>query len=112
MDNHYDPKVHHKPWISPGVFPAQKMTTYEHDDSGLGVISKKTEKLKNFRELHEINEAVQQIGNQPFRKFKEFESLCDGEVVVTIEYCTNCGLHSGSTRHDEEKYYNTAISMK
>lgn len=32
------------------------MLNYEHDDSGLGIVSKKIEKLKNFKELYEINE--------------------------------------------------------
>lgn len=32
------------------------MVSYEHNDSGLGVVSKKIEKFKNFKELHEINE--------------------------------------------------------
>jgi hypothetical protein len=34
------------------------MISYEHKDCGLGVIVKKTEKFKNFKELHEINEQV------------------------------------------------------
>ena len=57
MDNHFDRTLHGKPWIAPGVFPLEydvwdiqirKMLNYEHDDSGLGVVSKKIEKLKNF----------------------------------------------------------------
>ena len=31
------------------------MVSYEHNDSGLGVISKKMDKFKNFREKHEID---------------------------------------------------------
>ena len=50
--------------------------------------------------------------SKQFRRFKEFENVLEGEVIVSIEYCTNCSLHSGSTRHDEDKYYNIAISMK
>jgi len=34
------------------------MVIYEHDDSGLGVISKKTEKEKNFRDPYEINKNI------------------------------------------------------
>jgi len=34
------------------------MVTYEHNDSGLGVVQKKIEKFKNFKELHEINEEI------------------------------------------------------
>lgn len=56
---------------------------------------------------------------EDFRKFKEFENLYNGDLVVTIEYwynysifSTNCSQHAGSTRHDEEKYYTFATNLK
>lgn len=50
--------------------------------------------------------------NSDIRNFKEFDTLMNGDLVVTIEYCTNCSTHQGSTRHDEEKYYNYATTLK
>jgi hypothetical protein len=64
------------------------MVKYEHDDSGLGVVHTKIKKFENFRELHEINQEVNQKQEQSksFRRFKEYESITDGELIITIEY--------------------------
>lgn len=40
------------------------------------------------------------------------EELKEKDILVTIEYCTNCKEHEGTTRHDENKYYNTAVELK
>jgi hypothetical protein len=40
------------------------------------------------------------------------ESMENGTIVVTIEYCANCKFHGGTTRHDEEKYMRTAENLK
>ncbi|CAK66291.1 unnamed protein product (macronuclear) [Paramecium tetraurelia] len=110
-DNHYDPKVHAKAWIAPGIF--NQLPKYEHLDSGLVVIHQKNNKMKQFKELSELNEEIQEMQKKDeFRKFKEFENLYNGDLVVTIEYCTNCSQHAGSTRHDEEKYYTFATNLK
>lgn len=40
------------------------------------------------------------------------DDIKENEVIVTIEYCTNCSSHMGTTRHDEQKYLNTALLLK
>ncbi|KAM3139739.1 hypothetical protein pb186bvf_008197 [Paramecium bursaria] len=110
-DNHYDPNIHQKAWIAPGIF--NMLPKYEHLDSGLVVLPKKSVKYKNYKELSEVNEQIQQKQmNSDIRNFKEFDTLMNGDLVVTIEYCTNCSTHQGSTRHDEEKYYSYATTLK
>ena len=38
--------------------------------------------------------------------------MSPNDIVVTIEYCSNCKFHSGTTRHDEEKYLNLALELE
>ena len=35
----------------------------------------------------------------------EYHEMEDGDAVITIEYCHNCELHSLTTRHDPDVYY-------
>ena len=36
----------------------------------------------------------------------------EGEIIVTIEHCTNCHLHQSNTRHVQEKYTLFAKKLK
>ena len=44
--------------------------------------------------------AVSAKGLAGFRHFKELEDIKGEEVAITIEYCTNCHEHKGSTKHN------------
>ena len=48
----------------------------------------KSTKMRNFRELSEVNEQIKQIQEKDsgWRAFVEFKEIQDGEVVITIEY--------------------------
>jgi len=111
LDNHYDPRVHEKPWISSGHLKDYK---YDYNDSGLGFVINKPHKMRNFKERHEQIKEVDDINKKSkgFRHFREYENVINNEIVITIEYCTNCRQHQGSTRHDEEKYAQFANSLK
>lgn len=47
-----------------------------------------------------------------WRNFKEFNTLGENDVIVTIEYCSNCEEHAKSTRHIPEKYQLFARKLK
>lgn len=43
--------------------------------------------MKKYKELSELNEEINLLQSKDeFRKFKEFENLYNGDLVVTIEY--------------------------
>jgi len=111
LDNHYDPRVHEKPWIASGHLKDYK---YDYNDSGLGYIINKPLKMRHFKERHEQIKEVDDINKKSkgFRHFREYENVINNEIVITIEYCTNCRQHQGSTRHDEEKYAYFANTLK
>lgn len=111
LDNHYDPRIHEKAWIAPGSLKDYK---YNYNDSGLGYVVTKPLKMKNFKERHEQTKEVEDIYKKTkgFRYFREYDNVLNNEIVVTIEYCTNCRHHQGSTRHDEEKYAYFANTLK
>ena len=46
------------------------------------------------------------------RKFREYDHLKQNDIMMTIEYCTNCKEHQISTRHDEQKYYELSQRVK
>ena len=40
--------------------------------------------------------------NKEFRNYKELEDIRETDVIITIEYCTNCAEHASTTRHNEQ----------
>ncbi|CAD8120985.1 unnamed protein product [Paramecium sonneborni] len=113
-DNHFDKDLHEKPWISLGIFPNDRMIKYEHSDAGLSYTNVKIKKLRTFQELWEKNEEIHNKSeqHQGFREFREFKDISEEDVIVTIEYCTNCHEHLGSTKHDEGRYLQYAQALK
>ena len=115
--------MHEHPWIALGIIKNQflnsfynhsKTLKYEHSDAGLSFSNLKIKKLRTFKELWEKNAEIVEKGqaHQGFRQFREFEDLQEEDVFITIEYCTNCHLHTRSTRHTEEQYYEAAIQLR
>ena len=90
------------------------MVTYEHSDAGLSFNNIKIKKLHTFKELWEKNKEIEDKSSQHqgFRQFREYEDIQEEDIIVTIEYCTNCHNHTGSTRHSEQQYYDTAVQLK
>ncbi|CAD8155673.1 unnamed protein product [Paramecium pentaurelia] len=113
-DNHFDKEIHEKPWISLGIFRYDRMIKYEHSDAGLSYTNVKIKKLRTFQELWEKNEEIHNKSeqHQGFREFREFKDISEEDVIVTIEYCTNCHEHLGSTKHDEARYLSYAQALK
>ena len=68
------------------------MTEFQHNDCGLGIVNKKLQKFKRFKEKYEIEEEVNELTQKSsrFRNFKEFDNLGEGDLIITIEYCSNC----------------------
>ncbi len=46
------------------------------------------------------------------KQYKESAEVGEGEILVTIEHCTNCAEHQSNTRHIEEKYYLYARTLQ
>jgi len=40
--------------------------------------------------------------NKEFRHYKELDDIRETDVIITIEYCTNCAEHASTTRHKEQ----------
>ncbi|CAK61849.1 unnamed protein product (macronuclear) [Paramecium tetraurelia] len=114
IDNHFDRDVHEKPWISLGIFPYDQMIKYQHSDTGLSYTNLKIKKLRTFQELWEKNEEIHSKSerHQGFREFREFKDISEEDVIVSIEYCTNCHEHLNSTKHDEARYQAYAQALK
>ncbi|CAD8196271.1 unnamed protein product [Paramecium octaurelia] len=114
LANHYDRNMHEKPWISLGIFPHHQMIKYQHSDTGLSYTNFKIKKLRTFQELWEKNEEIRNKSEQHkgFREFREFKDISEEDVIVTIEYCTNCHEHLNSTKHDEASYQKYAQVLK
>jgi hypothetical protein len=101
-DNNFDVNLHQHPWIALGIIKTKEILQYEHSDAGLSFGNLKIAKLHTFKELWEKNNEIVEKGQNAFRSFREYEDLQEEDVFITIEYCTNCHLHTGSTRHVEE----------
>lgn len=117
LDNHWDPNVHKQHWKAIGITPGYKYNYSK--DSGLGykiqnkfedAISQERDALKTKKS----NVSKNSHNGKPYkyRPYKELENLNEGDVVITIEYCTNCKTHNTTTRHDEQKYLNQALSLQ
>ena len=50
--------------------------------------------------------------NKEFRNYKELDDIRETDVIITIEYCTNCAEHASTTRHKEQQYLNVALTLK
>ncbi|KAM3134547.1 hypothetical protein pb186bvf_013361 [Paramecium bursaria] len=108
-DNHYDPKLHSAPFL-----PSKSSETkYYYSDIGLGQIKSQERKLKKFKDFQDINQSVSQIIKNygDLRPFPELKNL-QTQIVITIEYCTNCQQHQNTTRHVEQQYYDLAVLLK
>ncbi|CAK71934.1 unnamed protein product (macronuclear) [Paramecium tetraurelia] len=84
-----------------------------YSDIGLSEVRTNCTKLKNFQDLEQRNISVKEMITKQanWRPFIEFQDKSD-EMVVTIEYCTNCKEHQRSTRHNEEQYLSYALLIK
>ncbi|EAS05376.3 hypothetical protein TTHERM_00697090 (macronuclear) [Tetrahymena thermophila SB210] len=106
LDNHFLHNIHSCAWISPGLFRRMK---YESDDTGLAItFPDNAYEVK----LNQDRQEVQKMQKDGIRNWGEYEKIRDGEFIVTIEYCTNCHEHQGTTRHDEKKYEYIAQNLK
>ncbi|CAD8130770.1 unnamed protein product [Paramecium sonneborni] len=106
--------IHEKPWISLGIFRNDQMIKYEHSDAGLSYTNIKIKTLRTFQELWEKNEEIHNKSeqHQGIREFREFKDISEEDVIVTIEYCTNCNEHMGSIIQYEAHYLSYAQALK
>ncbi|CAD8156523.1 unnamed protein product [Paramecium octaurelia] len=110
IDNHYDSKLHSTPFLPCGLNDSKQIV---YSDIGLSEVRTNCTKLKNFQDLEQRNISVKEMITKQanWRPFIEFQDKSD-EMVVTIEYCTNCKEHQRSTRHNEEQYLSYALLIK
>lgn len=95
LDNHYNPDLHHKPF---GVSMRGPDKHYKYSQSGL------SHNYKTIRILEKLTVEEQNKRQAEIRKFKEVDSIKEGEIYVFIEYCSNSEKTQVSTRHIEAKY--------
>ncbi|CAD8062475.1 unnamed protein product [Paramecium primaurelia] len=110
IDNHYDSKLHSTPFLPCGLNDSKQIV---YSDIGLSEVRTNYTKLKNFQDLEQRNISIKEIMSKQgnWRPFIEFQDKSD-EMIVTIEYCTNCKEHQRSTRHNEEQYLSYALLIK
>ena len=113
----YESHLHSKPWFFSGKVPEIK---YSYTVSGLTPSSYPIRPRSIIPGtklgIHSASIAFPNIDeskSQDFKRtFKEYSYLKDQEILVTIEHCDNCLDHMSTTRHDPEKYFNLAQSIK
>jgi hypothetical protein len=62
--------------------------------------------------LEKMNVEEQHKCKLDFKEFKEYRDMGEGDMIITIEHCSNCNLHNSNTRHVEEKYLLFAKRLK
>lgn len=95
LDNHYDPKIHNRPF---NVCMNAPKDSYKYSTAGL------SHKFLNPKVLQGYDIEQQKPRTDQVMRFQESNELQDGDVFVFIEYCVNPESTQISTRHCEKKY--------
>jgi len=113
----YVPTLHSMPWFPNGKVASIK---YSYSVSGLtpspypirkrSVQPNSNPNLKTT--LREFPNVDQKKPIVAFREFREYNFIRKNEIIVTIEHCDGCEKHSGTTRHDPQKYLRCAQLIK
>ena len=105
LDNYYFPKIHNRSWYPNGLYQIKKR--YNETEIGLEHIYEKNnvEELETIEDKKKSNNKKDDNINY-FENFIIKNPLPINSYYLTIEYCSNCDLHSEITIHNERIFKN------
>ena len=111
LDNYYYPKIHNRSWYPNGLYKIKKR--YNETAIGLEHIYEKN----NVEELETIEDKKKSDNKKDdnlnyFENFITKNPLPMNSYYLTIEYCSNCDLHSEITIHNERIFKNLSKKYK
>ncbi len=96
LDNHFSKDVHGNAFCISMKAPDNR---YRYSQQvGLSY------KFQNVGVLERLDVESQNSKRFEFVRFAEFNDVKDGQIMISIEHCVDCHLHSQTTNHDENKY--------
>ena len=111
LDNYYYPKIHNRSWYPNGLYKIKKR--YNETAIGLEHIYEKN----NVEELETIEDKKKSDNKKDdnlnyFENFITKNPLPMNSYYLTIEFCSNCDLHSEITIHNERIFKNLSKKYK
>jgi len=94
LDGYYNPKIHPKKWQSSGQ--VNEKNKYIYDQSGLAFNMSQTNSKSTFDNSS--------LKSKEQKHFLEFDYLENNDIIIVIEYCSNCEEHMKHTQHINDIY--------
>ena len=94
LDGYYNPKIHPKKWQSSGQ--VSEKNKYIYDQSGLAFNMSQTNSKSTFDNSS--------LKSKEQKHFLEFDYLENNDIIIAIEYCSNCEEHMKHTQHINDIY--------
>jgi hypothetical protein len=94
LDGYYNPKIHPKKWQSGGQ--VNEKNKYIYDESGLVFNISQTNSKSTFDNSS--------LKSKEQKHFLEFDYLENNDILIVIEYCSNCEEHMKHTQHINDIY--------
>jgi len=99
IGNSYFPKIHNRFWMPNGVYIVKRR--YNETEIGLEHNYEKN----NVEQMKEIELRDKKKKPSDFiKEFNDYDSLQEGQYLITIEYCAQCKEHQNITQHDDELF--------
>ena len=106
LDNYYS-ALHNRVWYPNGVYQIKRR--YKECEIGFEHFYEKN----NVEQLNEIPQKnIKKTNDDYIKPYKEYEKIKKGKFIITIEYCSQCHLHSEITQHDEETFKKIALNYQ
>jgi hypothetical protein len=108
LDNFYDPDVKglNQCWMPNGRYILKKKYTYA--ETGLCYNFEKGETLQKL-----IVTEKDSLRKDKVQNFLEYDMVTEeNDILITIEYCSNCEDHSVHTQHESELFKNIALTLQ
>ena len=107
IGNSYFPKIHNRFWMPNGVYTVKRR--YNETEIGLEHNYEKN----NVEQMKEIELKDKKKKPSDFiKEFNDYDSLQEGQYLITIEYCAQCKEHQNITQHDDELFKKIAVNYQ
>jgi len=107
IGNSYFPKIHNRFWMPNGVYIVKRR--YNETEIGLEHNYEKN----NVEQMKEIELKDKKKKPSDFiKEFNDYDSLQEGQYLITIEYCAQCKEHQNITQHDDELFKKIAVNYQ
>ena len=107
IGNSYFPKIHNRFWMPNGAYIVKRR--YNETEIGLEHNYEKN----NVEQMKEIELRDKKKKPSDFiKEFNDYDSLQEGQYLITIEYCAQCKEHQNITQHDDELFKKVAVNYQ